>query len=93
MPRCCVALRGRFQNGMIVAWHGRGMAYVNQTRPHCVNQMGKTQSKPLAERHGKGTAWERHGMCELALNRVIYFKVLEIPASLPSDSRLAPQSV
>ena len=32
------------------AWHG--MAYVNQTRPHCVNQMGKTQSKPLATRHG-----------------------------------------
>jgi hypothetical protein len=27
---------------------------VNQTRPHCVNQTGKTQSKPLAERHGNG---------------------------------------
>jgi hypothetical protein len=38
--------------------HGRGMACVNQTRPHCVNQIGKTQSKPLAE---------RHGMCELVL--------------------------
>jgi hypothetical protein len=25
--------------------------------PHCVNQMGKEQSKPLAERHGWGTAW------------------------------------
>jgi hypothetical protein len=34
--------------------HGRGMAYVNQTRPHCVNQKGKTQSKPLAERYGRG---------------------------------------
>jgi hypothetical protein len=53
---------------------------VNQTRPHCVNQMGKTQSKPLAERYGRGTAWERqgndrgtawerHGMCESAFIR------------------------
>jgi hypothetical protein len=57
MPCCAVSLRSRFQNGMAVAWHGRGMACVNQTRPHCVNQMGKTQSKPLAERHGRGTAW------------------------------------
>jgi hypothetical protein len=52
-----VTLGGRFQNGMVVAWHGRVMACVNQTRPHCVNQMGKTQSKPLAARHGRGTAW------------------------------------
>jgi hypothetical protein len=59
MPRCAVALRSRFQNSMVVAWYGRGMAYVNLTRPHGVNQMGKTQSKPLAERHGNGmgTAW------------------------------------
>jgi hypothetical protein len=34
------------------------MACVNQTWPHCVNQMGKTPSKSLAE---------RHGMCELTL--------------------------
>jgi hypothetical protein len=47
---------------------GRGMAFVNQTRPHCVNQMGKTQSTLLVARHGHGTgtAWARHGMCELA---------------------------
>jgi len=32
--------------------HGHGTASVNQTRPHCVNQMGKTHSKPLAARHG-----------------------------------------
>ena len=37
------------------------MASVNQTRPHCVNQMGKTHSKYLAARHGRGTAWARHG--------------------------------
>jgi hypothetical protein len=67
MPRCAVALRSRFQNGMVVAWHGRGMACVHQTRPYCVNQMGKTQSKPLAAPHGRGKAWARHGMCELAL--------------------------
>jgi hypothetical protein len=68
MPRCAVALRSRFQNDMVVAWHGRGMACVKQTRPDCVNQMGKTQSKPLAARHCRGTAWERHGVCELAFN-------------------------
>jgi hypothetical protein len=38
------------------------MACVNQTRPHYVNQMGKTQSNDLAERHGRGPAWERHGI-------------------------------
>jgi hypothetical protein len=30
MPRCAVALKIRFQNGMVVAWHGFGMACVNQ---------------------------------------------------------------
>jgi hypothetical protein len=40
---------------------------VNQTRAHCVNQMGKTHSKPLAARHGRGTAWAWHAMCESAL--------------------------
>jgi hypothetical protein len=54
MPRRAVALRRRFQNGMVVAWQGRGMACVNKTRPHCVNNMRKTQSKPLAARHGRG---------------------------------------
>ena len=39
-------------------WHGRGMASVNQTRSHCVNQVGKTHYKPLAA---------RHAMCESAL--------------------------
>jgi hypothetical protein len=29
-------------------------------QPRCVNQMGKTHSKPLAARHGRGTAWARH---------------------------------
>jgi hypothetical protein len=57
MLRCAMALRSRFQNGMVMAWHWHGMACVNQTRPHCVNQMGRTQSKPLATRHGRGTAW------------------------------------
>jgi hypothetical protein len=75
MPSHCrrdsaMALRGRFQNGIFVAWQGNGMTCVNKTRPHCVNQMGKTQSKALAERHGRGTASERHDMCESAF-RVI----------------------
>ena len=62
-----------FLNGHAVPWpweewHGRSMASVDQTRPHCVNQMGKTHSKPLAARHGRGTAWARHVVCESAFN-------------------------
>jgi len=49
-----VLCRGVEKNGIVRAGHGRGMASVNQTRPHCVNQMGKTYSKPLAARHGHG---------------------------------------
>jgi len=62
-----VLCRGLEKNGMVRAWHGRGMASANQTRPHCVNQMGKTHSKPLVAWHGRGTAWARHAMCESAL--------------------------
>jgi hypothetical protein len=68
-----VLCHGLEKNGMVRAWHGRGMASVNQTRPHCVNQMGKTHSKPLAARHGRGTAWARHAMCESALNDLFCF--------------------
>jgi len=64
-PYSAVALRRTAWS----AWHGRGMASVDQTRPHCVNQMGKTLSKPLAARHGRGTAWARHAICESAFNR------------------------
>ena len=53
---CC----GLEKNSMFGAWHGHGMASVNQTRPHCVNQMGKTHSKPLAARHGRAMVWARH---------------------------------
>jgi hypothetical protein len=57
MPYWTVALRSVFQNG----WSEHSVGSVNQTRPPCVNQMGKTHSKPLA-------AWVRHAMCELALS-------------------------
>jgi hypothetical protein len=50
MPRCAVAFRIRFQNGM------GAVAGVNQTRPHCVNQLGKTKSTL------SGTAWHGHGI-------------------------------
>jgi hypothetical protein len=63
MPRTCREMHIR---GMAGERHRNGMVCVNQTRPHCVNQMGKTQSKPLAERHDRGTTVERHGMCESA---------------------------
>jgi hypothetical protein len=50
--------------------HGRGMAWARRD----VNQTGKTQSKPLVARSDRVTAWERHGMCELAFTEtgVIY---------------------
>jgi hypothetical protein len=54
LPRPC---HEPAMKGIFVAWQGNGMVCVNQTRPHCVNQMGKTQSKSLEERHGRGTAW------------------------------------
>jgi hypothetical protein len=41
--------------------HGRGMVCVNQTRPHCVNQVGNAHSKHSAARHDRRTAWVRHG--------------------------------
>ena len=62
---CC----GIEKNGIVGAWHGHGMACVNQTRRDCVNQMGKTHSKPLAARHGRGTAWARYGHGMLGVNR------------------------
>jgi len=62
------------KNSMVGAWHGRGMASVNQTRPHCVNQMGKTHSKHLAARNGRGKAWARHDMCESAFNSFCILK-------------------
>ena len=46
--------RGLEKNGIVRARHGCGMASVNQTRPHCLNQTGKTYSRPLTERHGHG---------------------------------------
>ena len=59
---------------MVGAWHGHGMTSVNQTRPHCVNQMGKTHSKPLAAQHGRGMAWARHGNGMLCVNGAEQFQ-------------------
>ena len=47
-----------------------GMASVNQTRPHCVNQMGKTFQTLTGtawQGNGMGAGWERNAMCESAL--------------------------
>ena len=54
-----------------MAWarYGHGMASVNQTRTHCVNQMGKTYFKSLAARYGRGTSWAWHGHGMLCVNR------------------------
>ena len=67
---CC----GLEKNGMVGVWRGHGMASVNQTPSNCVNQMGKTHSKPLAARHGRGTAWARHGHGMLCVNRLLFYK-------------------
>ena len=61
------------KNGIVGAWHGHGMASVNQTRPHCVNKMGKKHFKPLAARHGRGTAWARHRNGMLCVNRPLAY--------------------
>ena len=58
------AVRDLEKNGMVRA--GRGWASVNQRGPNCVNQMGKTYSKPLPARHGRGTA----GRGMLCVNRL-----------------------
>jgi hypothetical protein len=63
------SLSERHGRGMALAQHVRGMACVNQTRPHCVNQMGKTQSKLSAARHDRGTAWARHGNGMVCVNQ------------------------
>ena len=49
---CC----GLEKNSMFGAWHGHGLARVNQKRPHFVNKMRKTHYKPLVARHGMGGA-------------------------------------
>jgi len=48
-PCCAVGLR--------TAWSEHGMASVNQTKPHCVSQMGNTHSKPLAAQHAMCVNW------------------------------------
>jgi hypothetical protein len=50
MPRCAVNLRSRFQNGMVVPWHGRGMARAQRGR----GMAGRSV----------GAAWARHGIYE-----------------------------
>jgi hypothetical protein len=70
-----VLCRGLEKNGVC-------MASVNQTRPHYVNQTGKTHSKSLAARHCSGTGWARHGHGMLFVNRPLkyssYHKEVEV---------------
>ena len=58
---CC----GLEKNGMVGTWHGK----CELDTDALVNQMGKTHSKPLAARHGRGMAWARHGHSMLCVNR------------------------
>ena len=89
-----VLCRGLEKNGMVRAWHGRGMASVNQTRPHCVNQMGKTHSKPLAARYGRGMAWARQGHGMLCVNRPLRcgsaaVRLLGLRVRFPPEARMS----
>jgi hypothetical protein len=52
------SLSERCVYGTGTAWH------VNKTRSHCVNKIGKKQSKTLAARHGRG----RHGNGMVCVN-------------------------
>jgi hypothetical protein len=67
------------------SWHGRvlGMTCGNETWLHCVNQMEKTQYKPLAGRHGRGTAWY---MC-MWISLYVRFTLLS-PVCVPSPFHL-----
>ena len=62
-PDHAVLLKVTAQHGRretVGAWHGK---CESDTAALCKSN-GKTHSKPLAARHGKGTAWARHAMCE-----------------------------
>jgi len=59
---------------MVRAWHERGKASVNQTRPHFVNQMGKTHSNPWWH----GMAGEQHALC---VNRPLKGKLSQLELS------------
>jgi hypothetical protein len=75
-PHCAGALRNRFQNGMVVALHGRGVACVDQTLcksngkdtietlsgTACVDQtLCKSNGKDTIETLS-GTAWQGNGL-------------------------------
>ena len=80
-----VLCRGLEKNGMVGAWHGHDMASVNHTRPHCVNQMGKTHSKALTVLHGRGTAWARHGNGMLCVNRPLVSRNVGSDVTCPTE--------
>jgi len=53
--------------------------------------MGRTHSKPLAARHGRGTVCERHAMCESALMRFVVstLSLEEAECSKPAEQHNA----
>jgi hypothetical protein len=81
----CHAMPCRDLEKSLLERRGYGMAFVNQTWPHCVNQMGKTQFKPLVAWHRRRMAWERHSVCELALILPFSFTYFSIEVYFPAD--------
>jgi hypothetical protein len=89
-----VLCRDLEKNGMVRAWHGRGMTSVNQARLHCVNQMGMSLSKPLVARHGMGMAWVRHATCEWAFRMICCYTVMRtdfLCQDLRQKHKICPQ--
>jgi hypothetical protein len=56
-------LSERQDHGMAWLWHG-----TCESNTHCIKQIGKKHSKPLAA---------RHGTCELALKVLVNFQILK----------------
>ena len=81
-PCCAVALRRTAwsEHGMVGTWHGYGMAWswhgmvmawqvwIRHGRTVQI-KWERQHSKPLEARHGRGTAWTRHGHGMLCVNR------------------------
>jgi hypothetical protein len=61
MPLPCHGLGKSLSEKHIRGMAGEGHGMCESNTAALCKSNGKTQSKALAERHGRGTAWEQHG--------------------------------
>jgi hypothetical protein len=59
MPRCAMTLRSRFQNGMDVAWHRRGMGATCARHGRDMRATWARHARDMAVWMKHGMAWER----------------------------------